>query len=76
MYSCTEIAKLCDRYISKGGEVVTIEEGCLGYGTMILLGAGLKYAVVQERFVSAWVSTHTVRLYSKLPKKYLTLLNN
>jgi hypothetical protein len=41
-----------------------------------LLGAGLKYAVVQERFVSAWVSTHTVRLYSKLPKKYLTLLNN
>ena len=52
------------------GEVTVIKEGCLGLGTVLLSAEGMKYVVIRERFQTSWSSTHTIRMYNKLPKKY------
>lgn len=70
MYNCSEISKLIDRYMERGGHVEVLDEGVLGHGVLVLSAPRTKYAVVREVYVNPWVSTHTVRLYSKLPKKY------
>jgi hypothetical protein len=75
-YSLKTVEKLINQYLDKGGEIIQIEEGCLGYGKMLLSASGYKYAVVQERFVNSWVSTHTIRFYNKLPKKFENIIIN
>lgn len=70
LYDCDYIAHLISQYSEKGGEVITIEEGTLGYGFMIMFGEGLKTTIVKEIYVNAWSSGHTVRMYNKMPKKY------
>lgn len=75
-YTLEAIEKLIGRYIEKGGEVVTIREGSLGYGTTLLHGPGLKTAIIQERYISAWSSSHTVRLYNQTPAKYTKLMED
>ena len=75
-YSLEAIEKLINQYLDKGGEISQIQEGCLGYGKMLLSASGYKYAVVQERFVNSWVSTHSIRFYNKLPKKWQKLSLN
>lgn len=74
LYTCEAVAKLVQRYYDKGGEVAEIEEGCLGYGFLILHGEGLKTSVVKEVYFNEWSSAHTVRMYNKCPKKYAKLL--
>jgi len=69
-YSCKQVQSLINRYIDKGGQIVEIEQGVLGYGTIVCFGDGLKTAVVKEQFINAWASDHKVTLYSKMPKKY------
>lgn len=77
----TYTLQACENYINKyvneyGGELTIIEEGCLGLGNLILHSAkGKKSIVIKEVFVNTWVSTHTVKMYNKLPKKYAKLLN-
>lgn len=73
-YTLEDVDKLIDRYIEKGGEVVTIREGSLGYGITLLQGPGLKTAIIQERYISAWSSGHTIRLYNQTPAKYTKLM--
>ena len=69
--------KYCEDLISKyinihKGEAETIKEGSLGLGTILLHGAeGKKSVVIQEVFLNAWSSGHTIKMYNKLPKKYL-----
>jgi hypothetical protein len=70
MYSTSEVDRLIAHYLDKGGEVYTLEEGCLGHGLMVMMGEGLKSCVVTEVFQNHWNSVHKVRLYNKLPKKY------
>jgi hypothetical protein len=69
-YTLEAIDKLIDRYTALDGIVVTVEEGSLGYGTTLLTGENLKTAIIQERFLNSWSSTHTVRFYNDIPKKY------
>ena len=69
-YSFKVVEKLINQYLDKGGEISQIEEGCLGYGTMVLSAKGYKYAIIKEVFVNSWVSTHSIRFYNKLPKKF------
>lgn len=73
-YTLKSVENLIERYINKGGEVVTLSCGVLGYGTTLLIGKGLKTIVITERYVSDWSSTHTIRKYNKTPKKYLKAL--
>ena len=75
-YSLKFIEDLINQYINKGGEIAEVEEGCLGYGTTICYGEGLKSTVIQEHFQNSWSSSHTVRMYNKLPKKYEDMLTN
>lgn len=70
LYTCNEIKKLISEYLEKDGQTLTIEEGILGYGTMVLFGKGLKTAIIQEVALNEWSSAHKIRMYNKCPKKY------
>lgn len=71
LYTCNAVSNLIDRYTEAGGEVITISEGVLGYGTMILQGEGLKSAVIQEIALNEWSSAHKIRMYNELPQKWI-----
>ena len=75
-YTCTQVENLLNRYVQKGGEIITVEEGCLGYGITIATGHKLKTAVIKEYFINSWTSGHTITMYNNCPKKYLKHLNN
>lgn len=72
LYTLETVDNLINQYIDKGGQVVTIEEGVLGYGTLILYGKDLKTSVVKEIYLNEWSSVHTIRSYNKTPNKYKT----
>lgn len=74
LYDCDYIAHLISQYSEKGGEVITIDEGCLGYGFMIMFGEGLKTTIVKEVYINEWSSGHTVRMYNKMPHKYKQMI--
>lgn len=74
IYSNKVVQDVIYNYIKKDGEVIEVIEGCLGYGTTICLGDGLKSTIIQEVFLNSWSSGHTIRMYNKLPKKYERLL--
>lgn len=76
-YTLKSCEELIDRYVNQyNGELTVIDEGCLGLGLILLHNAqGKKTIVIREVYVNAWVSTHTIRKYNKIPKKYNQLLN-
>jgi hypothetical protein len=71
-YSLSSCQKLIDSYVNEyGGQVTTLEEGCLGLGLTLLHDAkGMKSYVITEYFITSWTSGHKIRGYNKLPKKY------
>ena len=74
IYTNEVVQNLIDNYIKKNGEVIEVVEGCLGYGTIICFGDGLKYTIIQEVFLNHWSSGHTIKMFNKMPKKYEKLL--
>lgn len=70
------IEKLIADYIDLGGLVYEVGDNGVGLGTVILYSNGTKYYnyIVKEIYLNEWSSTHTVRRYSKLPKKYMKVL--
>ena len=74
LYSCKAIQEIINTYLEKGGEVITLSEGCLGYGLTMCYGTGLKTAIIQEVCLNEWSSAHTIRFYNKMPKKYADLM--
>lgn len=76
-YSLKSCENLISKYVNEyKGEVATIEEGCLGLGTVLLHSAdGKKTVLITEYFINSWVSGHTVRKYNKMPKKYQQYIN-
>ena len=75
MYTLKAIDNLISHYLDKGGELVTVHEGSLGYGTTLLIANGLKTAVIKEKHLNEWSSGHTVRLYNVTPKIYQNATN-
>lgn len=78
-YDSTDINNLLDRYITNGGILYQVEEGCLGHGLMVLTkgGKNLKEYVIKEYYVNEWTSLHEVLEYKDgLPKKYLKMIEN
>lgn len=71
-YDLRSCEELIEKYVNTyGGECKIIEEGCLGLGKILLHSAeGKKSIIITEIFVNSWTSTHTIRMYNKLPKKY------
>lgn len=70
LYTLEACHGLMGRYMDRGGEVKTIEEGCLGLGVVICYGPGLKTTIIREIYLNAWSSGHTIRKYNKTPAKY------
>jgi hypothetical protein len=75
-YTIKAVEDLINEYIKRDGEIVEVIEGGLGHGTTICSAFNCKYSVIQEIFLNEWSSTHTIRMYKKLPKKYEKLLQN
>jgi len=75
-YTLKSCQDLIDTYTNKyQGELHQIQEGSLGLGKLILYGAkGKKSIIITEVFETHWTSTHKIRMYNKLPKKYETLI--
>ena len=67
---------IIERYLNNyKGEALQIEEGVLGYGVLLLhSGVNAKTIVITEVYVNPWSSTHKVRMYNKIPKKYENLI--
>lgn len=72
LYTLDACEKLIDSYVNAlGGRMVTLTDGVLGLGTVLLTGAdGMKSVLIREVYLNEWSSAHTVRRYNKLPKKY------
>jgi hypothetical protein len=77
-FSIESCEDLIEKYVNElGGNLYTINEGCLGLGTLILTGAnGKKSVLIREYFINSWNSGHDVKFYNKLPKKYEVLIEN
>ena len=71
-YSLKSCEVLIDKYVNEcGGECVVLDEGVLGLGKIVLFNAiGKKAYIITEVYVNPWNSTHIVKKYNKLPKKY------
>ncbi len=71
--TCAE--NLIEKYEKKGGWVeYPIEDSVLlGFGMAICGGEGLKFAVIQEKYLNSWNSAYTIQMFNKLPKKYQNL---
>jgi len=71
LYTNTEGDNLVQKYIDKGGEVITVKEGCLlDYGIAILIADGYKTTILKEKYLNEWSSAYTKKSYNKLPTKY------
>ena len=73
-YTLEACENLMQKYYERGGEIVTVKEGCLGLGTVICYGEGLKTTIITEHYLNEWGSKHTIRMYNKMPKKYKAML--
>ena len=75
-YSLKACEELIKKYVNEyKGQYTTLEEGSLGLGLVLLRDAeGKETIVIQEYFISAWASGHTIRMYNKIPKKYEKML--
>ena len=69
---------LIDKYVEKGGEMLTIDEGCLGVGNVILfdMTGKLKSFVIKEVYLNEWNSAQSIRGYNKLPDKYVQMIKD
>ena len=76
LYSNEAVLKVLNHYNELNGEIETIQEGSLGYGLMVCYGSGLKTCIIREVFLNAWESSHTIRFYNKMPKKYQKMIDN
>lgn len=70
LYTSDAVEQLARMYCERDGEVITVEEGTLGWGLTVMRAQGCKTAIVKEVPLNEWSSAHTIRLYNKCPKKY------
>jgi hypothetical protein len=70
LYALSAIDRLISKYMEQGGDMETIREGSLGYGTVVLSGEGLKTCIIRERYLNESSSGHSVRFHNKKPAKF------
>ena len=75
LYNLKSVEDIINKYNARDGNIKTIEEGCLGYGFMVLYGEGLKTVIIKEIYINEWSSGHSIISYTKVPKKYLKYIN-
>lgn len=73
--TCSQVEIAIKGWKNLGGNVTEIEEGVLGYGTLLLWGLdGYKVTIITEVALNEWSSAHKVRHYKVMPKKYEKIL--
>lgn len=73
-----QIYDLIENYQNAGGDVITLDEGCLGFGIVAFVNNGLKLKefILEEYYLTAWSSGHRLKVYPRgLPKKYLKMID-
>lgn len=70
LYTCSAVQELMNKYMDENGICYTLQEGCLGYGTVVCWAEGYKTAIVTEEYLNEWSSGHKVRFYNECPTKY------
>ena len=78
LFTIRATQELIDKYVEKGGEMLTIDEGCLGVGNVILfdMTGKLKSFVIKEVYLNEWNSAQSIRGYNKLPDKYVQMIKD
>ena len=74
IYTLSACEKLMEKNMVNHGENYHIKGGSLGLGLIICQAPGKKTAIIQETYLNAWSSGHTIRLYNKTPQKYQKLI--
>lgn len=75
IYTCSAVEQLINEYLKyDGAEIITVEEGSLGYGFMIMTAPKCKTTIVHEVYVNEWTSAHKIRMYNKMPNKYARII--
>lgn len=69
LYGLDTIDIYKNKYIERGGEVTILREGVL-LDDYIMHGPGLKTLVAKAKYLNAWSSAYTIRMYNKTPQKY------
>lgn len=71
IYTLQACEDFIDKYVNEyKGQVVTLREGCLGLGEVVLYNAeGKKSVVIKEVYLNDWNCGHTVRKYNVMPKR-------
>ena len=76
-YNLKTCEDLISKYVGLNGDVTTVRDGILGMGTVVLHGViGKKSIIINEVYLNANSSGHTIRMYNKLPKKYEKLIGD
>lgn len=78
LYGSNAIGQALEMLANHGYDIVTIEEGCLGYGHIIALAPDDNHynVEIQEKALNEWSSGHTVRNFAKISKRIENLLAN
>lgn len=76
--SITACETMINQAAALGLNVCELEPGTLGLGLVVIDSRGTCYRsyVIREAYVNPWVSTHIVRSYRELPKKYANMIDN
>ena len=69
------IEEIIKKYAEKDGNIITLEEGGVGYGLTVCYGENLKTCVITEVYLNSWCSGHKVRFYNEMPKKYKIIID-
>lgn len=76
VYSNDAIRQLIETYLFYyNGDCITIEEGVLAMGHLLLIAKNKKAIIIKEVYLNDWNSGNSVRMYNTLPKKYEKYLN-
>ena len=75
-YSLATLERLISDASSNGYTVVTVEEGSLGLGHMLLVAprSGLWSFEIKEIPRNQWSSDHTLRRFTKISKRIASLI--
>lgn len=71
-FSLNYCQDIIERYVNDyEGEILEIDGGGVGLGVFLLhSGVNAKTILITEVYLNCWSSTHKVRMYNKIPKKY------
>ena len=77
-YSTSAVSQAIELLENRGYDIVTVQEGTLGWGHVIALSPDDKHynVEIQEVYLNEWSSGHTIRNFDKISARIMKLLEN